>query len=144
MKVPPVFDAFQNIVDIHIGRIVAGDVIGRIDQVGGLNRALAEAQMADRDAARFLGIIGEVGLGVHIGVVADDLDGAFVGPDRAVGAQPPEFALHGALLRDIEALFHRQRSLGHIVGDAHCEVILRSGRGHVVVHRLDHGGIEFL
>jgi hypothetical protein len=75
---------------------VAGDVIGTVDQVGGLDRCLAETQVGDGDAARFFGVVGEIRLGVHVGVVADDLDGALVGADGAVGPQAPELALDRA------------------------------------------------
>ena len=43
-------------------------------------------------AAGLLGVVLEVALRVHIGVVADDLDGVLVGADGTVGAQAVELA----------------------------------------------------
>ena len=57
---------------------------------------VAEAQVADGDAAGLLGVILEVCLNVLVGVVADDLDGVLVGANGAVAAQTPELALDGA------------------------------------------------
>ena len=127
-----------------IGRVVAGDEVGAVDQIGALDRVVAEAQVADGDAAGLLGVIGEVGLRVLVGVVADDLDGVLVGADGAVRAQAVEHAADGALGGDVQRLAQRQAGLGHVVVDADGEVVLGGLLGDVVEHGLDHGGVELL
>ena len=61
-----------------------------IDKVGGLDRSFTETKMGNGDTAGLLRVIGEVALCVHIGVVADDLDGVFVCTDGTVSAETPE------------------------------------------------------
>ncbi len=78
---------------------MAGDEVGRVDEIGGLDRAFAEAQVRDGDPPGFLRIVGEVGLDVELGVVADDLYRRLVRPDGAVRPHPPETALDGPLGR---------------------------------------------
>ena len=141
---PPVLDPLEDVVELDVAVLVAGDVVRRVDQVGGLDGLLAEAQVGDRDAAGLLGVVGEIGLRVHVGVVADDLDRTLVGADRAVGAQAPELALHGAGGGDIQAGTHCKRGVGDVVDDADREVVLGGGGLHVVVDGLDHGGVELL
>ena len=63
----------------HVGGVVAGHEVGLVDIVGGPDGLIAEAQVADGDAAGLLGVVLEVGLHVLVGVVADDLDGVLVG-----------------------------------------------------------------
>ena len=41
-------------------------------------------------------------MGVEVGFVTDDFDGAFVGADGAVGAESPEFAGFGAGMGDVD------------------------------------------
>ena len=136
--------AFEDIVDVHVARLVAGDVVGRIHEVRGLDGLFAEAQVRDGDAAGLLGVVGEVTLGVEVGVVADDLDRRLVRADGAVGAEAPELALHGAFGNRGQRAAHGQGGAGHVVVDADDEVALGRGRGHVVVDRLGHAGAEFL
>ncbi len=126
-----------------IGRVVAGDEVGAVDQVGALDRGVAEAQVADGDAAGLLGVVAEVGLRVLIGVVADDLDGVLVGADGAVRAQTIEHAADGARGSDVQRFAELQGGVGHVVVDADGEVVLLLAR-QVVVNGLYHGGVEFL
>ena len=60
--------------------------------------------MRDGNTAGFFRIIGKIGLGIHIGVVTDNFDSAFVGPYGSVGPKAPEFALHGAFRRHVQAV----------------------------------------
>ena len=46
-KCSAVFDTFEHIVNIHIIGFVAGDIVGGVNQVGGLNRVVAEPQMGN-------------------------------------------------------------------------------------------------
>ena len=82
----------DNVVFRQVRLVVAGDEVGAADVVGGADRLLAEAQMALRDAEGLLRVVLEVRLTVHVGRVADDLDGVLVRADRAVGAEAPELA----------------------------------------------------
>ena len=52
--------------------------------------------MRHGNATGFLRVIVEVTLCVHIGAVADDLDGALVCTDGTVRTEAPEFATDGS------------------------------------------------
>ena len=106
-----------------VAGVVAGDKVRLINIVGAADRAVAEAKMRDRHAARLLGVVLEVGLHVLVGVVADDLDGVLVRADRAVAAQAPELAFDGPRRRGVRAVgVLRQREVGHVVDDADGEL----------------------
>ena len=94
-------EAGQQVVFIDIGLLRAGDEVRLVDEVRARDGLLAEAQMAHRDTAGLLGVIGEVSLCVHVRLVADNLDGALVGADRAVRAEAPELAGRRALRREV-------------------------------------------
>ena len=79
---------------------------------------IAEAQVADGDAAGLLGVILEVGLDVLVGMVADDLDGVLVGANGAVAAQTPELALDGAGRSNAGNGLLLQRQVGDVIHDA--------------------------
>ena len=83
-KGSPVFNAFKNIIDIDIGRVMTGDKISLVDQIGRLDRHVTEAKMRYGDTTRFFGIISEIALGILFGVVTDDFDGTLVGADSSV------------------------------------------------------------
>ena len=116
---------------MYVRGLVAGNVVGLVHQVGGVDGRLAEAQVGYRKAAGLLGVVSEVGLSVEIGVVPDDLDGLLVCAHGAVGAEAEELALYSA------------GSHG-VVGDAHGEVVLGADGGHVGENGFSHGGREFL
>ena len=73
----------------YVRRNVACDEIGLVDVVRALYLLVAEAQMADGNAAGLLRVVLEVCLNVLVGVVADDLDGVLVRADGAVAAKTP-------------------------------------------------------
>ena len=137
-------DAFKNVVLGHVGSLVTGNVVGLGDQVRRGDLFLAEAQVRHGKAARLLGVVSKVGLGVEIGVVADDLDGLLVGAHGAVSAEAEELALHGAGGHGVNFFFHVKRGVGDVVVDAHGEVVLGLKGHHVVVHGLGHAGGEVL
>ena len=132
-----------HVVGGHISLVVAGDEIGRIDLVGAADGGIAKAQVADGQAAGLLGVVGEIGLRVLIGVVADDLDGILVGADGTVRAQTIELAGYGASGGGVELLPQLQGGAGQVVVDTHGEMILHFAF-QVLVHGLHHGGGEFL
>ena len=137
-------DTLQHIVHLDIARIVTGDIIGRVNQIGRFDRLFPETQMRHGHAARLFGVIGKIGLGVHVGIVADDLNRGAVRADRAVRAKAPEFALHGAFGHHGIGLINLKRRIGHIVDNADRKAMSGLSSGHVVKHGLDHGRGEFL
>ena len=72
------------------------------NQIRRANRPRAKSQMADRDRAGFLGVVNEISLGIEVRFFADDLDGVFVGSDRAVGAKPEEYGSEYIIRLDFE------------------------------------------
>ena len=139
-----VLEGGDHVVLRHIRRVVAGGEVGRVDLVRGLDRRLAKAQVGNGQAAGLLGVVGEIRLSVHVGVVADDLDGVLVRADGAVRAETIELAGDRALRSGVEDLAHRQAGVGHIVHDAHGEVVLRGVQLQVVEDSLDMGRRELL
>ena len=110
---------------MDIGLAVAGDEVGIIDEIRHLDRRIAKAQMRYGDAAGFLGIISKISLSIHIGVIADDLDGTLIGADCTVGTEAPELAGFQAFAACRDAFDARQGFIGNIVDDAQSEVVLR-------------------
>ena len=139
-----VLEAVNHIIVRHVGRVVTGHEVSRIDQIRGLYRYLTETQVGYGQTARLLGVVGEVALSVHIGVVADDLDGVLVSANGTVGAQAVEHARDGAFRRGDDLLAQGQGGAGNVVLDTHGEVVLGRVLIQVVVHSLDHGGVELL
>ena len=84
----------QHVDAIEKGRLVAGDEVGRLDQVGRMDRPLAEAQVRDRLRAGLVRVVDEVALRVQRRIFGDDLHAVLVGADRAVGAQAVEHRAH--------------------------------------------------
>lgn len=85
-----------HVVTGHVGRVMAGDKVSRVDEIFRLNGLVPESQMGNGDAARFFGIVEEIRLHVFVGMVADNLDGVLVGAHRTVGAETVELAGSGA------------------------------------------------
>ena len=82
-----VLNVVNHVVVCYIGRVMARDEVRLVDEVGGLYRHVAEAQVRDCKTARLFGVVEEVALRVFVGVVADNLNRVFVCADRAVAAQ---------------------------------------------------------
>ena len=120
--------------------LVASDVISLFYRVRGRNRALPEAQVRGGDPAGLVGGEEEVPLRVHLGLVADQLDGVFVCADRAVGAHSPEDALGRPPRDGVDGLANRERQVRHVVVDTDGEARLCLGGGgaQVLVHRVHH------
>ena len=124
----------------HIAGVVAGHEVSLVDIVGGTDGLVAEAQVADGDAAGLLGVVLEVRLNILVGMVTDDLDGVFVGAHGTVAAQTPELALDGAFRGGVGTVgILRQGHVGHIVHDADGELALHLGLGQLGVNG-EHGG----
>ena len=111
-----------------VGRVVARDEVGLINVVRALDGLVAEAQMADGDAAGLLGVVLEVRLDILIGVVADDLGGVLVRADGTVAAEAPELALDGAFRGGVGGLLTGllgEGEVGNVVHDADGKLALR-------------------
>ena len=134
-------DAPQQVVLVHIGLVVAGDEVGGVDEVGRADGPAAEAQVRHGDAAGLAGVVGEIGLRIQVGVVADDLHGQLVRADGAVGAEAPELAGGLAFGRHVEVL-HFEGGVGHVVDDAHGEAVAGLFGGQIVEDREGLGGGE--
>lgn len=91
----------EHVVAVEKDRLVAGDKVRLIvaDQIGGADGSRTETQMGDGDRAGFFGVVLKITLGKVVGLLADDLDGIFVGGDSAVSAQPIENTAGDALCR---------------------------------------------
>ena len=127
-----------------VGRHVAGHEVSLVDIVRRLDGLIAEAQMADGDAAGLLGVILEVGLDVLVGMVADDLGGVLVGANSTVAAQTPELALDGAGRSNAGNGLLLQRQVGDVIHDAQSELVLGSVLLQLVIHGKDGGGRRIL
>ena len=124
---------------------MAGDKIGNVDQVFRLDGRLAEAQVRNCDAAGLLGVIVEVALGIHIGVVADDLDGVLVGADRTIRTQTEELAAEAAFpekRRSFSEISMELKVTSSSIPTA--KWIFGLCGVHILEHAVDHGGREFL
>ncbi len=103
---------------------MAGDEARPLDQVGGADRARAEAQMRDGDRAGLLRVVDEVALRVQAGLLGDDLDRVLVRADGPVRAEAVEDGADdvvrlGRERGDVEA------GAGDVVVDADREVRAR-------------------
>ncbi len=125
----------HHVVLVDIGGVVAGHEIGGLNQIRGADGSLPEAQMALRQAAGLLGVVDEVRLTVEIRGMADDLDGVLVGTHRAVAAHAPELRAGLTVGRGVDVAGDGQGGVGHIVHDAHGEVVL----GAVLLQVIQHG-----
>ena len=76
-------------------------------------------------------------------MVTDDLDGVLIGANGTVGAQAVELAADGAFGSGVEQLAHGQAGAGHVIHNAHGEVVLHFAI-QVGKHGLHMGGGELL
>ena len=104
------------------------DIIGRTD------RFVAESQVRNGYAAGLLGVILEICLGFHIGMVTDDLDGVLVCTNGTVSTQTPEFASLRSLRCNVRILGAVDGKVGHIVCDGNREFLLRCITPQVFVY----------
>ena len=124
---------------LHVALLVAGNEVSHRDIVGGMDGLVAEAQVALGHAAGLLGVILKVGLGILVGIVADDFDGVLVCADGSVRAETPELAGDDALAGRDNVLAHGEGGVRDIVINADREVVLLLAE-HIVEHCLDVGG----
>ena len=88
-----------------------------MDQVGGFDLLMTETKVRHGNTAGFLGVIIEVSLSVHIGVIADDLDGVLVSTYGTVCTQTPELTVGGSFRSGNKRSAYRQGQVGNIIYD---------------------------
>ena len=92
--------------------------------IGRSDRQVAETQVRRGVTARLLRVVREVCLAIFVRRAADDLDRVLVGAYRTVGTQAEEERLERTGLGERNLLAHGQRAEGHVVHDAHRELVL--------------------
>ena len=121
--------------------LVHADERRPVDQIGALDRLRIEPQMAHRHRTRLLRVVDEVRLHEQITVLADDLRGVLVRPDRAIGTEPIE---HSADSRVVgrERSIERETGVRDVVDDADREPVAWSFACRLVEDRFYHRGRE--
>ena len=107
--------------DVHLvehGEVVNADEPGLRHQPRGGDGVRTEAQVRGRQPAGLLRVVDEVGLGVHLRVLSEDLHGVLVRPDRPVGPDAVEDRPQGGRVLDVEIGVVAQARAPHVVGDA--------------------------
>ncbi len=127
-----------HIIQMQISLNVASNEVGRGHQICGADRLVAETQVRAGEAARLLRVVGEVGLTVFIGIVADDLHRVLVGAHGTVSTQTIELGLEHRVAHH-DRSYRGQRAEVHVVDYADGEVILRLRQSQIVVNG-DHVG----
>ncbi len=118
---------------MEISLNVASHEVGRRNEIRGADREVAEAEVRAGEAARLLGVVGEVCLTVFVGVVADDLDGVLVGSDCAISAKTEELGLEHSLVAYADFGKLGKGKVSHVVDDAHREAVLGLGKSEIVI-----------
>ena len=108
------------------------------DEIRGMDRIRAEAQVGGGGGAGLLGVVFEVALGPVVGVQANDFDGVLVGTDGTIGTQTEEHAVHGAAFRQQEVRIVGDGLEGDIIFNTDGEVVQRAVLLHFVEDTLDH------
>ncbi len=135
----------EHVKTLQEGEIVAGHKVGVAfaDEIRGANGLGAKAQMRNRHRAGFLGIVHKVALAKVAALFADDLDGVLVGAHRAVRAQAKEHAAHRLIPFDGEGRVIAQAGVADVVVNAHGEMVLGFGFGHLGKNALHHARRKF-
>ena len=134
-----VAETARHIIHVEVGLDVASHEVRRIDLVGGVDGLVAEAEVRAGETTRLLGVVGEVGLAVLVGVVADDLHGVLVGTDGTVRTETVELSLEETLTTHRNLCLLGERGEGVVVDDTHREVVLRLGELEVLIDGEDLG-----
>ena len=129
----------KHVVHVEVSLHVACHEVRGLDLIGGADGGVTKTQVRAGETAGLLGVVGEVCLAILVGVIADNLDGVLVGTDRTVCTKTVELSLKDAFATECFLFFQRQRSEGHIVHDAHSEVVLGFGQSEVVEDGDNHG-----
>ncbi len=125
--------------------LVAADEVCLLHQVGRLQRPRSHPQVGDGEAARLLGVVDEVALGVELGVVAEDLDAVLGRRHGAIAAKAVEQCLQFEVVANA-GIQRRQRQgeSGDVVKDADGKARARVSQRQLVKHRLHASRAELL
>ena len=132
-----VLQVLGQVVLVDVSLVVNGDQVRIAYIVRLLNGRVTETQVRLGEAAALLGVIREVCLGIHVGVVADDLDGVLVCADGTVCTQTPDLAGRAVCGSDVDGIAQGQGQVRNVVHDGNREVVLRAILGQVVVNGYD-------
>ena len=119
-------ETFEHVIKFYIAGLVASNIVSLVNFIGGTDLTLTETQGRNGYAATLLGVVGEVTLSIHVGVVTDDLDGVFVCTNGTVGAVTPELASDAVFRSGNNRSANFERGVGNIIHDTNGEVVLRS------------------
>jgi len=74
-------------------------------------------------AVSLVGVESEIALYLKIGVVGNRLNSSLIGSYSSIGTKSPEDALSSSFGCYINRRTNRQRSMCHIISNAHCELL---------------------
>ena len=137
------FQNFDHIVAADVSRNVARNEVGSRYQPRHIDRAFSKTQVRGGDSAGLFGVVNEIRLSVHIGIVSDDFDAVFVGTDRSVGSEPPKHTAGDVGGSYVDFVFDFQRPECDVVIDADCKTV-EAFAVKVFENRFDVGRFEFL
>ena len=115
----------SHVVFGQVAGVVAGNEVCFGNIVRRLYPALTETQVADGNAAGFFRVILEVCLNLHIGMVADNLDGVLVRANRSVRAESPELAGDNVLRGGVRVFGDGDGKICNIVNNADSKAVYR-------------------
>ena len=115
-----------------------GDEIRFADEVGAVDGARSETQVRDGLRARFPRVIHKIALRIIVSAFADDFDRVFVGANRPVGTQPVEHPAHHVVCFDAEIGVVIDAGVGHIINNAHGEMVFRFVFFHFFEQTVNH------
>ena len=138
------FEVGDHIVSRNVRGLRASDEVRRVDKVRRLNGGFAETKVRNGDTARLFGVVEEITLSVHIGVIADNFDRVLVRADRTVGAETVELTTDRAFGSGVILLGEVKRSVSNVVVNTDGEVVLGFCGFEVLINGVNHRGVEFL
>ena len=118
------FQALCHLVFVDKLQLVTADKIGLRYQIGRVNRPFADAQVGNRQPARFFGVIDKVALRVPRRRVTNDLDIVLGRRDAAIAAKPIEERFQFGV-RWQSVFRQRQGEVSNIIINADGEARLR-------------------
>ena len=105
--------------------LVNTDEVGRLQKIGGGDRSVAEAQVADRLRAGFVAVIDEVSLRVVSRILGQNLDAVLVRSNRSVSTETKEQRAADAGRLDVEARIDGEVRSADVIDDADGEAATR-------------------
>ncbi len=115
-----------HVIFSYIGWIVTCYEVCFVDQVCGFDRFFTETKVRHCNTAGLLGVIIEVSLSVHIGIITNDLDGVLVSTYGTISSQTPELAVCCSLWCCNKWCACLKRKVCNIIYDTDCEFLFLS------------------